>query len=234
MEVTCSRCQQTIQPEDCFCPSCGLPHLLYTTEAASTAQTQPEPSPGAPRDAGQVQWKPALRSALALALPAGLFCSVPSSVSVFGLLLMAGAGAWVVTLYMRGQRPKWLTAGAGARIGLVTGILAGALFFALSSATIFVERYGFHQGDRIDSEWKSFVDEDLQLSQHIFAMIGPADQAQVADLQARQKARMLSPEGHAGMVVGNLAFASFFLILFAMAGGALGARTFAHTRRTGS
>ena len=124
MEITCTRCHQTIQAENCYCPVCGLPQLVYTAECAP-GQGQPERWNEAVRDAGSVDWKPALRAALMLAVPAGLLCSMLSPVSIFGLLLMAAAAAWAVVLYVRSQRPAWITIGAGARIGLVTGVLGG-------------------------------------------------------------------------------------------------------------
>src|ERR1700733_11798271 len=170
MELTCSRCHQTVQNEDTFCPFCGLPQLVYSTEGPNE-QEQPGPWRGAPRDPSQVDWKRALRSAPALAGPPGFFCSLPAQVGIFGLILMAGTAAWVVALYMRTQRPAWITIGAGARIGMVTGILAGALSFAVSSTMIFVERYGFHQGNRIEPDWKTFVDMDMQASQSILSML---------------------------------------------------------------
>jgi hypothetical protein len=229
MELTCSRCHQTVQIEDTFCPFCGLPQLVYSAEGEN-GQSQPEQWTGALRDASQVNWKPALRSALALAVPAGIFCSLPAQIGIFGLLLMAGTAAWVVALYMRTQRPAWVTIGAGARIGLVTGILGGALAFTVSGAMIFVQRYAFHQGNRIDSDWKSFVDADMQLSQQITSMIGSADPTQVAAMEAQQKALMLSPEGHAGMVLANLALASLLFICFAATGGAICARMLGRSR----
>jgi hypothetical protein len=229
MELTCSRCHQSVQNEDTFCPFCGLPQLVYSAES-SNGQGQTEPWTGAVRDASQVDWKPALRSALALAVPAGIFCSLPAQIGIFGLLLMGGTAAWVVALYMRTQRPAWITIGAGARIGLVTGILAGALAFAVSGAILFAQRYAFHQGSRIDSDWKTFVDEDMQLSQQVASMIGSADPVQLAAMQAHQKGLMLSPEGHAGMVVANMVFSSFLFILFAVTGGAICARMLGRTR----
>ena len=42
---------------------------------------------------------------------------------------------------------------------------------------------------------------------------------------------MLSPEGHAGIEAFGFAFNSLFLIFFAVAGGALGARMLARARR---
>jgi hypothetical protein len=109
------------------------------------------------RDAGSVDWKPALRSALVLAIPAGILCSLFSPVSIFGLLWMSVASAWVVSLYLRSQRPAWITTGAGARIGLVTGLVGGWTAAAASGITLFTMRFGLHQGKSLDDTWSTIV-----------------------------------------------------------------------------
>ena len=126
MEITCIRCHQTVEADSCYCPTCGLPQLVYSTEGEG-GQAQPERWTEAVRDASSVDWKPALRAAMLLAIPAGLLSCGISPVSILGLFWMSAAAAWAVTIYVRGQRPAWITMGAGARIGLVTGLLAGAL-----------------------------------------------------------------------------------------------------------
>ena len=70
MEITCTRCNQTVQAENCYCPVCGLPQLVYTADG-SQGQGQPDRWNEAVRDASSVDWKMALRSALMLAIPAG-------------------------------------------------------------------------------------------------------------------------------------------------------------------
>ena len=105
MEVTCSRCHQTVQPEDCFCPFCGLPQLVYTADG-SAAPGVPERAGEPIRDAATVDWKPALRLAFSLAIPVGAHFSMYSPAGILALPLMAGAGAWVVALYMRSRRPR--------------------------------------------------------------------------------------------------------------------------------
>jgi hypothetical protein len=136
---------------------------------------------------------------------------------------MAIAAAWAVTLYMRSQRPAWITLGAGARIGLVTGLLAGWLAFGISGGALFVQRFFLHQSSQIDTEWKNYVETSQQLA----AQMGFSDAAQ---MQA-QKALMLSPEGHAGFATFSIIFNAAFLLLFAVAGGALGARLMNRTRQ---
>src|SRR5208283_3870015 len=93
----------------------------YSAETAADAG-QRERWGEAVRDANTVDWNSALRSTLPLAIPAGILCSMLSPVSIFGLLLMGATAAWVVALYMRSHRPAWITVGAGARIGFVTGV----------------------------------------------------------------------------------------------------------------
>ena len=115
METTCTRCHQAVEADACFCPFCGLPQLVYSTEDAE-GQMAAETGNAPVRDAGSVDWKPAIRTALTLAIPAGILCSMLSPVSILGLLLMAGTSAWVVAIYLRKEKPAWLTIGAGAAI----------------------------------------------------------------------------------------------------------------------
>lgn len=226
MEITCNRCHQPVEVESCYCPTCGLPQLVYSSEGgAETAQ--PEKWNEAVRDAGSVDWKPALRTAILLAIPAGLLSCGISPVGVLGLFWMSAAAAWAVTLYVRSRRPSWITMGAGARIGLVTGLIAGAVAFAVSGGALFVQRFVLHQAGAIDSEWNSRVEASHQLTQQLAAQMGVLDAAR---LQA-QKALMMSPEGHAGIEAFGMASNALFLLLFAAGGGAMGARLLARSRR---
>lgn len=230
MEITCTRCHQTVQAEDCFCPSCGLPQLVYTAEAANST-TPADRWTEASRDASMVEWKAAMRAAFLLALPAGILSSGLSPVGFIGLFWMAAAAAWAVVVYVRGQGPAWITIGAGARIGLVTGLFAAWLAFSLSGGTLFVERFVLHQAGHIDSEWKARVDLSQQMTKQWAVELEPSDAAQAQALRAQVQSWMLSPWGHAGIEVFSLAFNAVFLLFFAAGGGALGARVLARTRR---
>lgn len=221
MEINCSRCHQTVEEGTSFCPYCGLPQLVYNTDTAIEAGAQPARWDEAVRDASCVAWKPALRAAWMLAVPAGLaggFLGIP------GLLIMGLAGAWTVSLYMRARRPAWITIGAGARIGLAFGIIAGWLAFAAVGGTYFIQRYAMHQGGQIDSEWKQNVARQAQFSDSLLASFPSLNTPEYQQQRAQQQAWMLSPEGHAGWMLGGLAFSSFVFVIFAMGGGALGAR----------
>lgn len=228
MEVTCSRCHQAVPSESCFCPACGLPQLVYSADG----EPVPAPTerwPEKARDASSIDWKSGMRAALALAVPAGLLSSGISPLSGLGIFWMAGAAAWAVVLYMRKQRPAWITMGAGARIGLVTGLIAGWVAFGMSGTGLFVTRIALHQGSQIDSTWREFVSKDEQLSQQLWAKMGISSQ-QIQQTMTSQHNLMLSPEGHAGFETAALAWPCLMLVLFAVAGGALGARTMGKSR----
>jgi hypothetical protein len=158
-----------------------------------------------------------------LAIPAGILSSMLSPVSIFGMLLMAIAGAWVVILYMRTQRPAWITMGAGARIGLVTGLVGGWTAAATTGVTLFAMRYWFHQGKFYDDLWQNLVNQ--QMSQQWESM------GVDAQTIALMKQLLLPPEGRAGWLLAAITLLATVLLLFAVAGGALGARLMARTRR---
>jgi hypothetical protein len=222
MEITCKRCHRAVGAEDCYCPSCGLPQLVYSAEDAA-AQGQPERWNEAVRDASTVLWKPAMRFVLMLAIPAGLLCSVLSPVSLLGLFWMAAAAAWAVLLYVRSQRMPWITLGAGARIGLVTGILGGWTAAAASGAALMVLRYPMHEGKQIDGSWQDAVTGQMSPKW--------AESGLDAHSIAAWQGFFLSPEGRAGVALLCVLLFIFALLMFAVAGGALGARLTVRARR---
>jgi len=217
MESTCNRCHRAVQTDDCYCPACGLPQLVYSGENGA-GPGQPERWNDQPRDASVVAWKPALRVVMMLAVPAGILCSGLSPVGILGLFWMAAAAAWAVVLYVRSQQAPWITLGAGARIGLVTGILGGWIAAAATGATLVVMRYLLHQEKEIDSFWQSIM----------IKQSGPGiDPGSVAVINAW----LQSPEGRSGFALGCVLLLVSGLISFAAAGGALGARLTARMRR---
>jgi hypothetical protein len=222
MEITCTRCHQAVQDENCYCPNCGLPRLVYSADGTQ-GLPHPERWSEPVRDASTVNWKAALRAAITLAIPAGIFCSMLSPLSIFGFALMAMAAAWAVVLYVRSQRPAWITVGAGARIGLVTGLMGSWMAAATTGVTLFVMRFFLHQGNFFDSFWQDFVNG--QLTQQWTSMGVPAATI------AMTKAWLMSPEGRAGSMLSATLFLAIGLLIFAVGGGALGARLLARSRR---
>jgi hypothetical protein len=230
MEITCTRCHQAIHAEDCFCPTCGLPQLVYSADSEA-GPAQAERWTGAIRDASVVEWKPAMRAAVAFGVPAGLLCSGVSPLAVVGIFWIAGAALCAVFTYVRRQRPAWITIGAGARIGLVTGLFATWLAFSISGASLFVDRQVLHHGAQMDAEWKVRVDTSQQMTQQWSNGFSSVDASQAQTARAEVQAWMLSPWGRAGIEAFSLAGNSIFLLFFAAGGGALGARLLARSRR---
>lgn len=222
MEITCNRCHQTVNAESCYCPACGLPQLVYAADGP-VGQSQPERWDEGARDAATIDWRPALRAALLMAIPAGLLCSMFSPVGIAGWLLMATCAAWAVSLYMRSQRPAWITLGAGARIGLVTGLLGGWSAAATTGVTLFAMRFFFHHGSFFDDFWLNFVNQKFVQQ---YASMGVNAQT----ISTYQK-WLLSPEGRAAFMLSAILFLVTGLILSAVAGGALGARLMGRSRQ---
>lgn len=232
MEVTCSRCHRTVLPESSYCPSCGLPQFVYEADADS-GQSPADRLDEAVQDASTVTWKPALRAALLLALPAGILSSgIPSPLLGFlGPAWTAGAAAWAVALYVRSQRRPWITMGAGARIGLVTGIMVAWLAFAINGGTLFVERFALHRTSEIDSAYRVFLDTFQSRAQASVTGARQADAAQLQATMAGLEAWLGSSWGRAGIFALGFAMNALMLLFFATGGGALGARWQARSRR---
>jgi hypothetical protein len=222
MELTCNRCHQTVESGASFCPNCGLPQLVYSAEELA-GNGEPERWEEAVRDASSVAWQPAMRSALMLGVPAGVVCAFLWPVGILGMILMGFAGAWVVSIYMKRQQPAWITLGAGARIGMVTGLIGTWASGATSGIALFAMRYWAHQGSVFDNFWTHLV--NVQLSQQWNSM--GADAQTVAML----KSMLLSPEGRGMWALCTVAFLMASSLVFAIAGGALSARLQARRRR---
>ncbi|MGA3009603.1 MAG: hypothetical protein ABSD72_05020 [Terracidiphilus sp.] len=221
MEITCNRCHQAVEAENCYCPNCGMPQLVYGTDQP-VGQTQPARWDEAVRDASSVDWKPALRAALLLAIPAGVLSFGLSALGLLGFVWMAVAGAWAVAIYMRSQRPAWITIGAGARIGLVTGLLGAWAAAATMGVWLFAMRF-FHQGKLIDDFWQGQMIEKIGQQWAASGIDAPTILA--------YKAVLNSPDGRGGVIIGIMIFLVIALIIFATAGGALGARLMGRTRQ---
>jgi hypothetical protein len=199
-----------------------LPQLQYSAENVP-GQAPPERWLEPVQDASIVDWKRAMPTAILLAIPAGFLCPMLYPMGFLGLFLMAMAAYWAVVLYLRGQHPAWITVGAGARIGLVTGLLSSWLGAALIGGTLFGARVFLHEGNTIDEMWNErFV---LPMTQQWTSM--GVDATTLAALRGW----VLSPEGRAGLVLGAILFLVTLLVLFAVGGGALGARLQARARR---
>jgi hypothetical protein len=239
LEATCQRCHETLREADRYCPVCGLPQLIYLAAEAPvvTLGSEAAPLPGLASEQfglpDGIAWRPALKTALMLAVPAGLLCAALGQIGqsmALGLVWMMGAAAWAVSLYTKRARSGRLSIAEGARIGLVTGLLASWLAVGVDGVSLWVGRFAMHQGSQMDSRWSTRVDQSMQLSQQMIAQMGMAN-AQSTQFAQSWRALELSVEGRAGFALSDTITGAAFLILFAIIGGAVGARFLAQPRR---
>jgi hypothetical protein len=178
---------------------------------------------------GGIAWRPALQTAIILAIPAGVLCV---GFTPIAFLWMIAAAAWAVALYARRSRSGRLSAGAGVRIGLVTGLITSWLAIAINGVGEWVRRFPMQQGPSMDSTFAADLENSMQLNQKIQASMGMAN-AQTVQASQLYRNWMLSVDGRAGYFLLELLMGAAILILFAMLGGAVGARMFTPPRRPG-
>jgi hypothetical protein len=223
MDPVCHRCGTALNsPDELFCPHCGAPQLRYEPTE------EPAPSVAATQTAGRnfdmYSSKGAILSALmvavAVAIPFSLLSSIYDSISLWAV----GAGIVAVVVYHRrvGTAP---TGRQGWRIGGLAGVLTAAFSLALYSARLVIQRYAMHS-------------DDAQLlartvGQQVAAVMNQAGRSnpQTADVAAQYAHFWLSPDGSAAVALVGAAKFTFSLVLFAAAGGVIGARIAALGKR---
>jgi hypothetical protein len=218
MDPVCHRCGTTLSAPEIFCPHCGAPQLRFEASEDQTPYLAGEPSSPNLRIGQSILWRPAVHTALIVALPVGLL----SSLLDFGILWVLAGGFAAVALYQR-KAPAVLNARAGWRIGMLAGGLAAFFSSIVDGLSMVFERYVLHHGAAIDQK-----------------LIGLTQQ--MTDQMARQNPEAaqqipwfihfwLSPDGHAAVVLFMSAFAAVMMIAFSTIGGALGARVLGTRRR---
>ena len=211
MDPVCHRCRATItSSEELFCPHCGAPQLRYepSDEPVSSFASSQQTTSG--RGLETVSWKAAVVSALLVAVPVGLL----SSILDFGALWVIGGGIATVSLYRRrvGIPP---TNRMGWRIGGLLGVLAAVISTAIYSLKLLIQRYLLHSGE---------LDQQLHSVARQFAEQINRSDPQTAAAMTQLVHFWLSPDGAAAIVLGTSAVSAVSMVLFAAAGGAIGAR----------
>ena len=221
MDLVCHRCNATLEPEVYYCPECGAPQLRYVAEEGEAAQPMPGISvniqAGAAGTGTSISWKMAIR----IAALVGTAVGVLSAVLAAGSVLWVAVGAVVaIGMYHRRRPLTALGPRIGARLGALLGLIAATVAFAANSALLVVQRYGLHQGSQIDSQLTAIVKQAAARA----ATMDP--QAPVATFTNF----WLSAEGRIGLILLTMAFLSVMIVLFAVAGGILGAQIYRSSR----
>jgi ribosomal protein L40E len=223
MDVVCHRCSATVEPDAFYCQNCGAPLIRFVApeaEAVLPSVNAEGKLPGTvdPDHSAAIQWKPIVRIAALVAVCVG----------VLSTLLAAGSVLWVavgsvlaIGMYHRRQPHALLGRRVGARIGALLGLLAAAVALAGNAVFLVVQRYGMHQGTLIDTQLMDVVKQ-------------AAGRAAAMDPQAPITTFTnfwLSPEGRIGLILLTMGFLALLIVLFAIAGGVLGAQIYRSPRQ---
>ncbi|MGB0123023.1 MAG: zinc ribbon domain-containing protein [Silvibacterium sp.] len=210
MEQVCHRCGATLNDSDPFCPHCGAPQLRYEAPDEPAPSNIPLPQRTA-RNPNVVDWRDAILAAFLIALPAGLLSSL---LGLEALWVIAG-GIATISLYRRrtGTLPS---SSMGWRIGTLLGLFSAVVAAAVDGITLLVQRFALHQGSVLDHRYHD-------LGQQLTDQLTRSNPDAAAVLPAFLHF-WLTPDGAAAMVLINAAGLAISMLLFAAAGGALGAR----------
>jgi len=217
MELVCHRCGTTLHSPELFCPHCGSPQLRFEPSDEQVPY-QNEPGEAGLRLGQSILWRPAVKTALLIAVPVGLL----SSLLDFSILWVLAGGFGAVALYQR-KTPSILNARAGWRLGMLVGALAAFFSSIVDGLSMIFERYVLHHGTAIDQKLTGLTQQ-------------MTDQMVHQNPEAAQQIPWfihfwLSPDGHAALVLFMSAFAAVIMIAFSTIGGAVGARVLGTRRR---
>ncbi len=222
MELVCYRCSATVELEAFYCQNCGAPLVRFVPQEANAGTTTDgaagNDSFPLPTDhSGSIQWKMTIRIAAAVALGVGIL----STLLAAGSVLWVAAGAVIVIgIYHRRQPHTFLGRRVGARIGALVGLLTASVALAGNAIFLVIQRYGMHQGNLIDTQLTSIVKQAAERA----ASMDP--QAPVATFTNF----WLAPEGRIGLILLTMGFLAALILLFAIAGGVLGAQIYRSPR----
>lgn len=209
-----------MDPDANYCLQCGAPQVRFVAQpdddaiSASNSAATRRPDTEA---LGTIHWKLAMRIAALAALVAGFLSILLARGSV---LWVAVAAIFVIGAYRRREPHAILPPRAGARIGALMGLMAAAVALAGNAVFLVIQRFGMHQGNLIDTQLTTIVKQ-------------AAERATTMDSQAPISAFTnfwLSAEGRIGLILLTMGFLSLLILLFAMAGGAIGAQIYRSPR----
>lgn len=192
-----------------FCPQCRAPQIRVTVPEtlppsgiASDLAASALPEYFGAALTNRIEWSQALPATALAGLIAAVLMMTP--LAVFGLGMLIG-GSLSVVFYRRRIPMASITPGTGARLGMVSGILGGAIFAALLS----IGTMAFHAWDSIRGKLLEVVEQT--------AARNPDPQAQ----QAMQFFK--SPEGIVLLLATALIGTMLAFVVFSALGGAVGA-----------
>jgi hypothetical protein len=214
MEHPCHSCRQAVEDGVPFCQGCGAPQIRVATVEPLLASESAGAEGQSPRDLDAFQTtqdvsKVAPPIAWSNALPAcALAAAIAAVLIALGLMVpflaVVGAGFLAVGFYRRRNPGVLIKAGAGARLGAVSGLLCFGMSAVLESLALAI----FHKGAALRAKMLEAIQQ---------AASRTTDPQTVALLDY-----LKSPAGMAVMMVFVLIFAFVAFMVLASLGGALG------------
>jgi len=222
MDTSCHRCGGELPlggGTACFCPHCGAPqlylreHLLEDLPvAAETTGTLPPP------DARRVDWQPAIRAAIFVALVAPALCLLSSVLGVFsivGFLWILSGPIIAIGLYHKQRPTAYMDAATGARIGIVVGLLMASVLSLTIALSGIVGRFALHEMSAYDSDMATKWPDQVN------RLIAQAAQANPSNpIPPSLVPLMLSPEFRAAMGLFGFGVLCVMLLAVSTLGGA--------------
>jgi hypothetical protein len=200
MGETCHRCGGELPSgsgESPFCPHCGAPQLYLSLDNQSpeTGGERRESDTVAANAAQalrmrQIEWKTAIRCALAVAGVAGFLLLAGIRVPLLrpaSLLWIVSGSLITMGLYERRQPKAWMDASVGARIGLVGGLCLVVGLGAVAAVTGVILRFGLHAMGSFDDTVGGIIQQVIQRSTTPF----PPEAIQLAHSQEFRAAYIL-------------------------------------------
>jgi len=206
VEHPCYKCGASVEDGIPFCPRCSAPQIRVAgPEPLAPAATTPEVAiehyaTYAPPQPSTLEWAQALPSS-GIALLAAVFLILVGMPAGLGML---AAGFLSVVLYRRRCPVTHVTAGMGARLGALTGVLgfgAAAAILALWTA--------FRSGREIHDAFLNYI-------QQYAARSSDPHMQQVLEL-------FNTPEGFTFIMVLSLIMTLIAFLIFSSLGGAIAA-----------
>lgn len=222
----CSRCHAVLHREDestlVFCWNCGAAQVQLSEELREQIESQ---IAGQSADPATIDATPAPISPTAVVWPgaiqcAGLAGAVAAAFGVLSLVLapvgllsvfwLIGAPAFVLILYSGRFRQTHITAGFGARLGVLSGLAIILAWITIDTLDLLLRRFVFHNAAAID----------LQLG-GIFSQMRASFVAQASPATGPALSLLSIPEFRAGILLSSAAMLIVFYLIFAATAGAV-------------
>ena len=222
MEHSCYKCGHTIEEGRPFCPHCSAPQIRVVISepipaAAPLSEVASVPQVPAARPASEtvpvlavpMLWSHAVRPCALAALVGSLLMFL----GLHPLVAMLVVGFLAVVFYRQGRMGASLAAGAGAKLGTLSGLL----LFAVSSILL--------------AGWVLVLHKGPEIRQTLIAIIAQAA-ARTSDPEALAVFdRLKTPEGFEIFMVASLIVGFLASVALGALGGVLGASVLGRRHR---